>query len=120
MKDCKRSLLQLLDECILVNFDMVLLALIDFREQQIGLLFGVGESLFCFSTSTSCWVFRVEIFIRAEVFVSVQLLTGYKASSGTSIWLLCSTQSYYQKTVLYLLFLDIVSSIYPTFECLGV
>lgn len=68
------------------NFEMVVLALIDCRELEIGLLLGMGESVFSFSRSTACWVFHVEIFVRAEVFVSLQLLTGYKGSSEKIFW----------------------------------
>lgn len=49
MKDCKPSVLQLLNECILVDLEMVFLTLIDFRELEIVLLLGVGRKsiLFC-------------------------------------------------------------------------
>lgn len=43
MKDYKPSLLQLLNECILVNLEMVPLTLIDFRESEVVLLFGLGR-----------------------------------------------------------------------------
>lgn len=79
MKDYKPSLLQLLNECILVHLEMVLLTLIDFRELEIVLLFGVGRKSI-FSCQIYCMLgFPCEK--RAEVFVSLQLLTHYKASS---------------------------------------
>ena len=48
MKDYKPGLLQLLNECILVNLEMVLLTLIDFRELEIGLFLGVGRKFVVF------------------------------------------------------------------------
>lgn len=48
MKDYKPTLLQLLNEWVLVRLEMVLLTLIDFRELEIVLLFGVERKFYYF------------------------------------------------------------------------